>query len=77
MSQHLGTARTLGQLLAEVEALLKEPRLGMDLGRHGVNVSIALIATQGLAAYIQGNQRRAAEDLGTAAEEIEARLKSG
>lgn len=75
MSEHRGTASTLGQLLSEVETLLKTPDLGMELGRKGINTSVALIATQGLAAYIEGNKVRAAEDLGTAAEEIRARLE--
>ena len=56
-----------------MEALLKQPAIEAELSRRGVNGSIALIATQGLSAYIEGNPRRAAEDLGTAAEEITAR----
>jgi hypothetical protein len=77
MSQHLGAASTLGQLLDEVEALLKTPGVGMELGRRGINTSVALVATQGLAAYLQGDKRRATEDLATAAEEIRARLERG
>jgi hypothetical protein len=77
MSQHLGAASTLGQLLAEVEDLLKTHAVGMELGRRGINTSVALVATQGLAAYLQGDKRRAMEDLATAAEEIRARLERG
>ena len=68
-----GSAAALTRLLDEVVDLLKQPSVGMELGRRGVNTSIALIATQGLIAYIEGNRIRAADDLGTAAEEIEAR----
>lgn len=77
MSEHLGTARALVQLLEQIEVLLKAPDLGLELGRRGVNTSVALIATQGLAAYIEGNKARAAEDLATAADEIRARLAAG
>jgi hypothetical protein len=61
-------------MLEEVEALLKDPHLGIDFTRQGVNTSIALLAVQGLMAYLEGNKVRAADDLSTAAEEIRARL---
>lgn len=73
MAEHFGSAAILTRLLGEVEALLKQPSVEVELSRRGVNSSIALIATQGLAAYFEGNLRRAADDLGTAAEEITAR----
>lgn len=73
MGEHYGSVATLTRLLGEVEALLKESSVALELGRRGVNTSIALVATQGLAAYVEGNFRRASEDLGTAAEEIESR----
>jgi hypothetical protein len=62
------------RLLQDVEALLKNPQLALDFARGGVNTSIALIAVQGLAAYLDGNKSRAADDLGTAVDEIRARL---
>jgi hypothetical protein len=65
------------RLLQEIESLLKHPTVAMDLGRGGINVSIALIAVQGLEAYVQGNRIRAQEDLATAAEEIKARIERG
>lgn len=57
--------------------LLKDPRLGLDFGRTGVNTSIALLAVQGLIGYLDGNKLRAVEDLSTAADEIRARLEQG
>ncbi len=65
------------QLLQDVEGLLKNPRLALDFARHGVNTSLALVAVQGLIAYLDGNKARAADDLGTAADEIRARLEKG
>lgn len=62
-------------LLEGAEALLKDPRMALDFGRHGVNTSLALVGVQGLIAYLDGNKRRAADDLGTVAEEIRARLE--
>lgn len=73
MAEHHGTVATLTQLFDEIESLLKEPRIGMELGRRGVNTSIALLATQGLGAYLTGNARQASDDLLTAAEEIRSR----
>jgi hypothetical protein len=69
-----GTTLTLVKLLSEVESLLKSAGVGMELAKRGVNTSVALIAVQGVAAYVQGDKRRAADDLATAADEIRARL---
>ena len=71
---HTSAAAAL-RLLGEVESLLKLPSVAMELGRSGINVSIALTAVQGLEAYLDGNRRRAQEDLATAAEEIRARME--
>ncbi len=73
MAEHHGTVATLGRLLKEIEAVLKEPQMGMELGSRGVNTSITLLAVQGVGAYIEGNSRQASEDLATAAEEMKAR----
>ena len=70
---HLGSIHTLSRLLTEVEDLLKQPSIAFELGKRGVNMSIALLAVQGTNAYLQGDERRASEDLATAAEEIKAR----
>ncbi|HVZ32249.1 MAG TPA: hypothetical protein VG963_07485 [Polyangiaceae bacterium] len=77
MSEQRDNRATAIQLLQDVEGLLKDPRLALDFGRHGVNTSLALVAVQGLIAYLDGNKLRAADDLGTAAEEIRARLERG
>ena len=73
MAEHHGTVATLTQLFDEIESLLKEPRIGMELGRRGVNTSTALLATQGLEAYLTGKTKQAIDDLLTAAEEIRSR----
>ncbi len=52
---------------------MKQPSVALELGRRCVNTSIALIAVQGVAAYLEGNEVRAMDDLGTAAEEIRTR----
>lgn len=71
-----GTAGTLVKLLGEVETLLKSAAVGSELARRGVNTSVALVAVQGLMAYLEGNKRGAADDLATAAEEIRARMET-
>lgn len=63
------------KLLEQVETLLKEPRFGADFSSHGINTSVALVALQGLMAYLEGNKARAAEDLITAGEEIRGRMR--
>ena len=77
MTEQRGSSAAAVALLLEVEALLKDARLGLDFGRSGVNTSIALLAVQGLIGYLEGNKRRAVEDLSTAADEIRARLGQG
>jgi hypothetical protein len=69
-----GTTLALKKLLAEVEGLLKSSTVGAELARRGVNTSIALLAVQGVSAYLEGQKRQAADDLASAAEEIQARL---
>jgi hypothetical protein len=64
------------RLLQDLEGLLKDPHLALDFGRRGVNTSLVLLAVQGLIAYFDGDKVRAADDLGTVAEEIRARLES-
>ena len=62
-------------LLEEVSALLKDPHLGFEFASRGVNTSLALLAVEGTIAYLEGNKRRAAEDLSTVADEIQARIE--
>jgi hypothetical protein len=65
----------LSDLLSELEALLKNPDVGAALAERGVNVSLALVATNGLRAYLTGDKKIAAEDFDTVAEEIATRLE--
>jgi hypothetical protein len=64
----------LETLLDEIETLLKTPQVEMTLGARGVNSSLALLAVQGVRAYLAGNKSQSAEDLKTVAEEIQHRL---
>jgi hypothetical protein len=66
----------LEDLLTELESLLKNPDLGSALAERGVNVSLALVGTEGLRAYLKGDKERAAEEFDTLAEEISARLEA-
>lgn len=64
----------LDDLFDELDTLLKNPELGSALADSGVNISFAIVAADGLRAYLHGEKERAAEDLGTVAEEIASRL---
>jgi hypothetical protein len=70
-----GWEQRLDSLLGELQQLLKAPEVGLGLGARGVNTSIALLAAQGLQAYVHGNKAQAVDDLATAAEELGARLE--
>lgn len=61
-------------VLSEVEALLKNPDVEVVLAEKGVNTSLAMVALDGLRAYLGGDKARAAEELGTFAEEVAGRL---
>jgi hypothetical protein len=67
----------LNAVLDDLEAMLKNGEVIGLLNARGVNASIALCATSGLRAYLAGKKADAAEDLGTAAEEIRGRLQGG
>ncbi|MFO0556234.1 MAG: hypothetical protein U0271_48100 [Polyangiaceae bacterium] len=67
----------LDELLGELTTLLKNPDVVGALTERGVNASLALLAMQGLGAYLTGDKHQAAEDLKTVGEEIEGRLKFG
>ena len=64
----------LDDLFEELEELLKRSEAAEGLAERSVNSSIALVAAQGLRAYVKGNKEQAADDLATAAEEVKARL---
>jgi hypothetical protein len=67
----------LAQLLDELDKVLKRPEVDAHLTSRGINTSLALLVADGLRAYLQGRKKDAADDLGTAAEEIAARLGMG
>ena len=69
--------REIDELFAELDTLLKNPEVGAALTERGVNVSLALVAKDGLAAYLRGEKARAAEDFSTFSEEVFARMASG
>lgn len=64
----------LDGVFADLEQLLKNPDVGAVLAERGVNISLAIVAADGVHAYLRGDRARAAEELGTAAEEIATRL---
>lgn len=66
--------KELDEVFEDLVTLLKNPEVGAELANDGVNISLAIVGAEGLAAYIRGEKERAAEDLGTVAEEITARL---
>jgi hypothetical protein len=68
--------REIDGLFDELDALLKNVDVGAALASRGVNVSLAMVAADGLRAYLKGDKAKAAEDLDTVAEEIAARLEA-
>lgn len=66
--------KELDEVFEDLVALLKNPDVGAELAARGVNVSLAIVGAEGLAAYVNGDKARAVDDLGTVAEEIAARL---
>jgi hypothetical protein len=71
---HLDPSREIDELLGELEDLLKNGDVATALAEKGVNGSVAILAAQGLAAYLRGEKAQAAEDLQAASEEIRDRL---
>lgn len=69
-------SQTVDHVLEDAERLLKTPMVEADCARRGVNTSLALLAIQGLRAYLAGDRVRSADDLATVAEEIRARHES-
>jgi hypothetical protein len=66
----------IDDLFDELDVLLKNPDVGAGLAERGVNVSLAIVAADGLRAYLKGDKVRAAEEFDTVAEEISARLQT-
>jgi len=69
-----GPLGELGEVLGELDTLLKNPDVGAALAERGVNISLALVGVEGLRAYLAGEKERAAEEFSTLAEEVTARL---
>ena len=69
-------AAEIDDLFDELDTLLKNAEVGGELADKGVNVSLAIVAADGLRAYLHGDKERAAEELSTAAEEITTRLQA-
>ncbi len=67
----------LDGLFDELDALLKNGDVLAALTARGVNASLAMLAADGLRAYLKGEKMRAAEDLSTVAEEITSRIVLG
>ncbi len=61
-------------LFAELETLLKNPDVGAAMAERGVNVSLAMLASDALLAYLHGDKARAAEEFCHFGEEVAARL---
>lgn len=66
--------REIDQLFEELDQLLKNPDIAEVLAGRGVNTSLAMLAADGLRAYLKGNKDQAAEDLATVADEISSRM---
>lgn len=67
--------REIASLMDELEQLLKNGDVIEALSLKGVNSSLALVAIEGLRAYLEGRKAQAADDLSTVAEEIRGRLE--
>ncbi len=65
--------KELDEVFSELVSLLKNPDVGAELAARGVNISLAIVGVEGLAAYVRGDKATAAEDLMTVAEEIASR----
>lgn len=70
----LDPTREIDDVLRDLEGLLKNGDVVAALSEKGINASLALLAAQGLASYLQGRKEEAAEDLRAVSEEITDRL---
>jgi hypothetical protein len=64
----------IDDVFEELETLLKDVDVGAELADRGVNVSLAMTAADGLRAYLHGDKEKALLELGTATDEIAARM---
>jgi predicted naringenin-chalcone synthase len=66
--------REVDDVFEELDTLLKNSEVGAELADRGVNVSLAMTLADGLRAYLEGNKEKALLELGTATDEIAARM---
>jgi hypothetical protein len=66
----------LDDIFEELHTLLKNPDVGAELAERGVNISLAMTLADGLRAYVHGEKDKAILELGTATDEIAARMAS-
>jgi hypothetical protein len=64
----------LEDVFEELDTLLKNPHVGAEPADRGVNVSLAMTLADGLRAYLKGDKEKALLELGTATDEIAARM---
>ncbi|HEY6460725.1 MAG TPA: hypothetical protein VIY73_11260 [Polyangiaceae bacterium] len=64
----------LDDVFDELDVLLKNSEVGAELAERGVNVSLAMTLALGLRAYLSGDKEKAMLELGTAVDEIAARM---
>jgi hypothetical protein len=64
----------IDEVFEELEVLLKNPDVGAELADRGVNISLAMTLADGIRAYLHGDKEKALLELGTASDEIAARL---
>lgn len=74
MPSETAVSRQIDDLFSKLEDLLKDPDASEALAEKGVNTSLAMLAVDGLKAYLKGEKAQAAEDLSTAGEEIASRM---
>jgi predicted naringenin-chalcone synthase len=67
-------AAELEDVFEELDTLLKNPEVGAELADRGVNISLAMTLADGLRAYLRGDKEKALLELGTATDEIAARM---
>jgi hypothetical protein len=61
------------EVLSELDTLLKNPDVGAELSARGINISLALVAAEGVRQYLTGDRMKAAVEFQMVAEEIQAR----
>jgi len=64
----------IDDVFEELETLLKNPDVGAELADRGVNISLAMTLADGVRAYLHGDKEKALLELGTATDEIAARM---